>query len=412
MRLFKWGPRHQEKRTTLKIKELSVQDRLSYLVNKALQHSATDAELQELSDLLRADESGVISRQIEELLRKDLVPVEEPYNTAYWDNIASRILAADHPQDTPVVPIRRRWGWAVAAGIALLLMSGSAWWLANKRSPVPAALTKQQPEKDILPGGNKATLTLADGTEIPLDSAVSNSLAQQGNTTISKPGNGQLAYTLQNGKLQNGPQQYNTLRTPRGGQFQLQLPDGSKVWLNASSSLRYPTAFSNTRKVELTGEAYFEITPDAGRPFSVSVDGMEVQVLGTAFNVMAYNDEDAIKTTLLQGAVKVNSKRLYPGQGASLNRQNGQMSVLDDVNTDEVLAWKNGYIQFEGNDIRSVMRLIARWYDVEVVYKGTVAAHFRGTVPSNVPVSRVLKMLEMTGEVHFEIKGKQIIVSP
>ncbi|HJT74619.1 MAG TPA: FecR domain-containing protein, partial [Chitinophaga sp.] len=165
-------------------------------------------------------------------------------------------------------------------------------------------------------------------------------------------------------------------------------------------------------KVELTGEAYFEIAPDASRPFSVNVDDMEVQVLGTTFNIMAYNDEDAIKTTLLQGAVKVNSKRLYPGQGASLNRQNGQVSIQDNINTDEVLAWKNGYIQFEGNDIHSVMRLIARWYDVDVVYKAPVTAHFRGTIPSNVPVSRVLKMLELTGEVHFEIKGKQIIVSP
>lgn len=395
-----------------------MQDRLSYLVNKALQHTATADELQELSGLLQSDEDGSISRQIEHLLREGLIPVEETYDSQYWDDMASRILASDRSQETPVVHLHttRRWRWGLVAGVALLLLSGSAWWLASKRAAAPAVVRVQLPPEDILPGGNKATLTLADGTQIPLDSAVNNALAQQGQTIISKPGSGQLAYTLQDNKLQDGPQQFNTLRTPKGGQFQLQLPDGSKVWLNASSSLRYPTAFTNNRKVELTGEAYFEIAANASMPFIVGADDMEVQVLGTQFNIMAYSDEESVKTTLLQGAVKVtnkgNSKRLYPGQGASLNRQSGQMAIQENVNTEEVLAWKNGFIQFEGNDIRSVMRLIARWYDVDIVYTAPVQAHFRGSIPSNVPVSRVLKMLEMTGEVHFEIKGRQIIVSP
>jgi ferric-dicitrate binding protein FerR (iron transport regulator) len=168
--------------------------------------------------------------------------------------------------------------------------------------------------------------------------------------------------------------------------------------------------------VELQGEAYFEVARQAGQSFVVKVDEMEVKVLGTHFNIMAYDDEPEVKTVLLEGAVEVKNagfaRKLKPGQGASLDRKSGVLELLPEVNTEEAVAWKNGFIQLEGNDIRSAMRQIARWYDVEVVYKGNVPAHFRGIVPRNVPVSQVLKMLELTGEVHFEIGDRQIIVSP
>lgn len=388
-------------------------DRLSYLINQVLHHSATAAEWKELSDLLDADSEGVISSRIEALLRQDIGTADIPYDHQYWDNIAGKILTADKPVPAPLVAIRgnRKWRWGVAACIALLLLSGSTWYLLQRKTSAPVARI-QPTQREILPGGNRASLTLADGTEIPLDSSINNTLAQQGNTIISKPGNGRLAY--QSGSvLSRGIPPYNTLCTPRGGQFQVQLPDGSNVWLNASSSLRYPVAFTGqTRMVELTGEAYFEVAPNATQPFIVKAAQTDVQVLGTQFNIMSYDDETSVKTTLITGAVKVNNKRLYPGQGADIDRQSGRLSVQEHVNTEAVIAWKNGLIQLEGEDIHVVMRLIARWYDVSVVYNAPVNAHFRGIIPRNVPLPQVLKMLEMTGEVHFSVKDKQIIVSP
>jgi transmembrane sensor len=390
-----------------------VHDRLSYLINQVLHQSATAAEWKELSDLLDADGDGLTSSHIEALLRQDIGTGDTPYDRQYWDNIASNILAADKPVSGPLVAIRgnRKWRWGVAACILLLLLSGSTWYLLQRKKTAPVAQVQQE-QQDILPGGNRASLTLADGTEIPLDSSINNTLAQQGNTVISKPGNGRLAY--QSGSvLSREIPQYNILRTPRGGQFQVQLPDGSNVWLNASSSLRYPVAFTgHTRTVELTGEAYFEIAPNAGQPFIVKAAHTDVQVLGTQFNMMAYDDETNVKTTLLTGAVKVNNRKLYPGQGADVDRQSGRLSVQEHVNTEAVIAWKNGLMQLEGEDIHVVMRLIARWYDVSVVYHAPVNAHFRGIIPRNVPLTQVLKMLEMTGEVHFSVKDKQIIVSP
>lgn len=388
-------------------------DRLSYLINQVLHHSATEAEWKELSDLLDADGDGLISSRIEALLKQDIKAGDSPYDHQYWDTVANRILGADKPAEMPLKAIRGngRWRWGVAACIALLLLSGATWYILQRKIIAPITRTKQPPA-DVPAGSNRASLILADGTEIPLDSSINNTLAQQGNTVISKPGNGRLAYQ-QGSVLSPEIPSYNTLRTPKGGQFQVQLPDGSNVWLNASSSLRYPVAFTgDTRTVELNGEAYFEIAPNAAQPFIVKAAHTDVQVLGTQFNMMAYDDESSVKTTLLTGAVKVNNRRLYPGQGASIDRQSGQLSVQEHVNTEAVIAWKNGLMQLEGEDIHVVMRLIARWYDVTVVYNAPVNAHFRGIIPRNVPLSQVLKMLEMTDEVHFSVKDKQIIVSP
>jgi ferric-dicitrate binding protein FerR (iron transport regulator) len=393
---------------------LQVQDRLAYLIQQVASNTATVDELQELSDLVKTDQAGNISRQIETMLLEGMPPDNTTYDTTYWDNVADKILAVDHaPADRPV----KLYKWmAVAAAVALLIISAGAYLLLQPhKQPLPIADVRQPV---ITPGGNRAVLVLADGTQIPLDSAVNGALAQQGNTQIIKPDSGHLTYT-HNGGTPNAEVQYNTLRTPRGGQFQLQLPDGTKVWLNAASSLKYPTAFTGKeRNVELTGEAYFEVAHSSTLPFRVNINTgrMKVDVLGTRFNIMAYEEEELVKTTLLEGAVKVtgdgNGKRLEPGQGASLNKRNGTMEVLDHVNMEEAVAWKNGSFQFEGNDIQSVMRQIARWYDVDVVYKAPVPAHFRGIIPRNAQVSQLLHTLELTGEVHFEIRGKQIIVSP
>lgn len=417
---------------------MSTQNRLTYLLGQAMQRSATDAELQELIMLIREDNNGSITREVEAMLLKELPDTAAAgYDMSYWDDIAGRILTADKPESerndnsteeagsSPAViqlsPWRHlRW---ISAAAAVLVLSFGVYWFLRPAAPKPTTVATTRVSDDVTPGGNKAMLVLADGTEIPLDSAGSGALTQQGNTSIVQPAGGQLLYTQQTGGPENVDLvQYNTLRTPRGGQFQVTLPDGTKAWLNAASSLKYPVAFKGTsRQVELTGEAYFEVAHNKAMPFKVMVrtgqqDSMEVAVLGTQFNIMAYADETLVKTTLLEGAVKVSnsgvSKQLAPGQGAYLDRQHHTLALQQQVDTEEAVAWKNGLIQLDGNDITSIMRMIARWYDVDVIYTAPVPAHFRGIIPRNVPVSQVLKMMEMTGEVHFEIKGKQIIVSP
>lgn len=374
--------------------------------------------------LIREDVSGAVTQQVETRLLEELPHnAAEGYDVAYWDDIAGRILAADRPERidaaTRVAPLRRL-RWVPAAAAAVVLLAVGAYWRWKPAAPSPVIIAAAPPQKDVAPGGNKAVLTLADGTELPLDSTASGALAQQGNTNILQPAGGQLVYASSG---TSAILQYNTLRTPRGGQFKVTLPDGTNVWLNAASSLRYPVAFKGkVRQVELTGEAYFEVARHAAMPFKVTVrtgqqtDSMEVAVLGTQFNIMAYADEAVVKTTLLEGAVKVsskgNSRQLAPGQGAQLDKQQDLLTFQREANTEEAVAWKNGLMQLEGKDIAAVMRMIARWYNVEVVFTAPVAAHFRGIIPRNVPVSQVLKILEMTGEVHFEIRDRQIIVSP
>lgn len=414
---------------------MSTQERLTYLLAQALHRSATEAELLELSTLIRTDESGALTRQLESMLLQELR--EDPaadYDMAYWDGKIGDILSADRqdispeqePEEDNLLPLypRRRLRWIPAAAAAVLFLSVSLYWLLHRTGNKAPALATSATSHDIAPGTNKALLTLADGTEIPVDTAANGVLTQQGTTSITQVAGGQLLYSSKNGQGKEADiTQFNILRTPRGGQFQLRLPDGTRVWLNAASALKYPVAFHGPdRRVELTGEAYFEVAPDAGMPFKVTVrtgqykDSMEVAVLGTQFNIMAYPDETMVKTTLLEGAVKVisnnNSKQLAPGQGALLDKQHQTLRLQQHADTEEAVAWKNGFIQLEGNDMASIMRMIARWYDVEVLFTADVPAHFRGAIPKNVPVSQVLKMMEMTGEVHFEIRGNQIVVSP
>lgn len=390
---------------------MTSRQRLAALLRKAADATATDMELQELADLVQQDTSGERAEEIAALLRVEAA-ASQPYDKVHWDALAGHILAADRPQPAKVIPLRSR-AWTWAAAIALLLVSAAAYWLMRRPDAVKPPMLAERQQQDIAPGGNRAVLTLGDGTEISLDSAGNGILAQQGNAKVIKTGNGELRY---NAPANGGRPVFNKISTPRGGQYTITLPDGSRVWLNASSSLRYPAVFEGDRIVELTGEAYFEVAKRAGQVFSVKVNDMEVKVLGTHFNIMAYDDEPAVKTTLLEGAVVVKkagvSQTLKPGQGASLHRQSGILELLPAVNTDEAVAWKNGFIQFAGSDIRAAMRQVSRWYNVDVVYKGEVPEHFSGAVPRNVPVSQVLRFLELTGAVHFEIKDRQIVVSP
>ena len=247
-----------------------------------------------------------------------------------------------------------------------------------------------------------------------LDDASNGNLAQQGNTKVIKL-NGKLDYKASGSSASEIL--YNTISTPRGGQYQIELPDGSQVWLNAASSLRFPTAFAGKeRKVEISGEAYFEITKNKSMPFVVKINEAEVQVLGTHFNVMAYNDEAAVKTTLLEGSVKFkssdNTSTLIPGQQSQLTKD-GKVKVVDGVDVDKVVAWKNGAFNFHGEDMDAIGRQLARWYDVEVVNNSKIEGLFYAEdIPKNIKLSEVLKMLQLTGEVSFKVEGRRIIVMP
>lgn len=318
-----------------------------------------------------------------------------------------------HQKPASIVSIFRRY--AAAAAVLLLLAAGYFIYKSNSRQPDLAKNTsqKQRFKNDVPPGTDKAILTLADGTTIVLDDEVNGALANQGATKVLKF-NGKISYQT----TQQSSQEvlFNTISTPRGGQYEVVLPDGSAVWLNAASSIRFPTVFQgNDRKVELTGEAYFEITKNKFKPFIVSINKSQIEVLGTHFNVMAYEDEAVLKTTLLEGSVKFVSgnttKILVPGQQSQLTK-GGVIAVASGVDVDDVMAWKNGIFHFEGEDIGVVTRQLSRWYDVDVEYRKKIDDLFYAEMPRNTKLSDALKALELTGKVHFEIEGKKIIVHP
>jgi ferric-dicitrate binding protein FerR (iron transport regulator) len=258
---------------------------------------------------------------------------------------------------------------------------------------------------------------LADGRVIDLDNSGAGLLAQEGNTSIINK-DGKIIYGPN--KKGNPETIYNTISTPRGGQYQLVLPDDTKVWLNATSALKFPVAFTgNNRTVELTGEAYFEVAKNPARPFIVKVKEVEVKVLGTHFNVMAYSEEDAIKTTLLEGSVKVSTQQpgkegsamLKPGEQVSVS-QSSKLSQPIPVQTEEVVSWKNGKFHFNNADIKVIMRQIARWYDVEVEYQNISAqTQLGGIVSRKENLRQLLDYFEIAGKVHFTVEGRKIIVS-
>lgn len=326
------------------------------------------------------------------------------------------------------------FGFAAAAVAVILLTVSNVFFRDNKpvneiNQVVEIAKTtlKQKPlyKNDVKPGGNKAILTLADGTKIVLDDASKGALTSQGNTTIIKLDDGRLAYNSQDvSKITSKAVLYNTLSTPRGGQYCVTLPDGTVVWLNASTSLKFPVAFAgNERRVEVKGEAYFEVTKNAAMPFVVKAGNEEIKVLGTHFNVTAYADDKVIKTTLLEGSVEVSLPNLsgsgkessiitlQPGQQAQLDKENA-ITVVD-ANPKEAIAWKNGYFMFKNENIESIMLKISRWYDIEVKYDvNTDMKDFTGTIARTNNVSDVLTMLELTEIIHFKIEGKTITVLP
>jgi ferric-dicitrate binding protein FerR (iron transport regulator) len=306
--------------------------------------------------------------------------------------------------------------WQSAAAAILILLTAGIYYYQNSPEPVLVKTETPRFKNDILPGNNKAILTLDDGSKINLDDAKTGILASESNIDIKKTGAGQLEYAA--GTQSVKTVKYNILSTPMGGEYQLVLPDGSKVWLNSGSTLRFPTAFiGSERIVELKGEAYFDIAKNPKMPFLVRTNNaMDIKVLGTQFNIMAYDDEKNINTTLIEGSVEVlkgsGKTMLKPGQEAILNRGSGNIKVAS-ADLEQAIAWKNGYFIFYNENIESIMRKVSRWYNVDVVYQGNLSnKDFVGTISRNKNISELLKMLELTGAVHFSIDGRRITVMP
>lgn len=312
--------------------------------------------------------------------------------------------------------LRVRAWYAAAATIILILSSGLYFNNLRKKAPVLTKTESPRFKNDVLPGDNRAVLTLDDGSQINLDDAQNGVLASEDNTDIRKTGSGKLEYSAGEKLIQTV--KYNTLSTPMGGQYQLSLPDGSKVWLNSGSSIRFPTAFiGKERVVELKGEAYFDITENKKMPFIVRTNkSMDIKVLGTQFNVMAYDDEKSINTTLVEGSVQILKESgtafLEPGQAAILNKGTGKIKVAE-ADIDEAVAWKNGYFIFSNENIESIMRKVSRWYNIEVDYQGNLSnKDFVGAISRDKNISELLKMLELTGAIHFKVDGRRVTVMP
>lgn len=334
--------------------------------------------------------------------------------------------------ETPVkrLPVHRWWSYAAAALLILVLLSGGAYFsfFSHRQGKMVKWTDRgQQPENDIAPGNNRAVLSLANGQRILLDSAHTGLLTSQGNARVVKVNNGMVRYasprTSLEGRLQPAAVQFNTLTTPRGGQYHLVLSDGTGVWLNASSSIRFPVLFTGSeRDVEITGEVYFEVAENKSAPFKVKAGGAEIEVLGTHFNVNAYGDEAKVNVALLEGRVKVQSLAgslqggypsavIAPGEEARLNKD-GSLKLIRDADVDAAIAWKEGWFQFKNADIKTIMRQIERWYDITVIYQGDISIHFSGQLPRNENISGIFEKLALTNEVHFRIEGKKVVVMP
>lgn len=334
-----------------------------------------------------------------------------------------------------VIPFfKRTWVRRVAAAAAIIIgIAGGTYFIFNQANKEEIAKTEPQETRfknDVAaPMKAKAMITLADGSTVALDSVAYGNLATQGNVNVMMTADGRIVYREQSKGA--GEMQYNTLSNPRGSKvIDMTLADGSRVWLNAGSSLTYPVAFIGTeRKVSITGEAYFEVAHNTKMPFKVSKDEMEVQVLGTHFNVNAYDDESKIKVTLLEGKVLVftttNNKpqttNLSPGQqavvvpvpnisGSGVEGHNGQLTTNNSADLAEVMSWKNGKFYFDGADIKTMMRQLSRWYNVEVEYKADIKSSFVAKISRDEPVTELLKILELTNLVHFKIEGNKIEV--
>lgn len=415
-------------------------DEIIYLLNKYLNNQCSSQELDRVMELLKqgkyqAEWALVLAEASDKALQGDLQADMSPEEISAWHERIKQTL-----QERSAVALPKRkiyWTrFAAAAMILFALSFGTYYFITNYIGSNQQPLTNN----DIAPGGNKAYLTLADGRKLTLDSAAIGQLAEESNIKITKTADGQIVYEVQSIKTitpESGQASqseadpndnlklttYNTIETPKGGQYQVVLSDGTKVWLNADSRLTYPSRFDgDDRQVKIAGEAYFEVAHVKNKPFKVESNRQVIEVLGTHFNVSSYEEDKATKTTLLEGSVQVTSTSgqsanqqinqstlLRPGQQSLLSDK--KMHVTSDIDLEEITAWKNGYFKFS-ESLESIMAKVARWYDVEVVYQDDFGGElkFYGKVSRSKNLSAILEIIESTENVRFQVKGRRVIV--
>lgn len=393
------------------------------LFKRYLNNACTAEEIDLLLVQFNTLNEEELRKSISDALRNGNEPISQlpdlkAHLSLLYKNIVPQLMK-EEDHSIKMLPFykRKAFLYLAAACLALTVASVAAIFYKNYPTLNFSDLTALPAEKDIHPGGNKAILTLADGKAIVLNEAADGELLKAAGILIRKTGNGQLVYEVAADQRGAASNTYNTITTPKGGTYQVILPEGTKVWLNAASSIKFNASFTSLkeRKIELTGEAYFEVTKDVKHPFKVHTAKQEVTVLGTHFNISSYADESMLKTTLFEGSVKVSNLHkmedqviLKPGQQSVI--ANGKITV-DQADIDEVLAWKNGLFVFNDEPLEHIMKKVSRWYDVEVIYEPGLDKNklFGGSVSRFDKVSKVLRQLELTGGVHFKIEEGRII---
>ncbi|PSL45411.1 FecR family protein [Chitinophaga niastensis] len=392
---------------------------LKELFKKYLDETLTPEEFSQLYEMIHA---GYDPEVLDELLDGVLSNPDFTVSSGDYDKkeVFASLLAKIEEREvkevlpTPVIPIYRKRWIAVGAAAIIFLLAGSIYWMLAMRNPSNQLVAeKKQVKFDAPPGRSGAILTLSNGKQIELDNTQNGSLAQQGNTRLLKQG-GKLSYKTEDAFADKPMVLYNVVTTPRGRQFQLVLADGTRVWLNAASSIKFPTTFNGKeRRVAVSGEAYFEVAHNYNMPFVVQVNKSEIAVLGTHFDVLNYNDENNISATLLEGSIKVTNASqhilLVPGEQGKIERATGELSSKK-VDADQVIAWTKGELAISNSDFSGLMRQISRWYDVDVVFQGNVPnVRIGGFLHRDVNLSTVLDFLGENG-VRYKTEGKTITI--
>lgn len=397
-------------------------ERLLFLISALVNNTINKPQLDELAKYIKATEhSPDVDAILQEhwnsitLLTKEVAPKEEIYYKIIADKRFQRSQRSR--KKTTSVKLYQHFVRYATGAAAILLITVSVYLAFRSKAPEQsqATIVKKNIDTNKAADQKNTVLALADGSQIIISDNKNGTLAQQGNTSINQL-NGQLIYKDMGINL-NATTLYNTITTPKGRNFELTLLDGTKVWLNAASSLSYPVAFNSTeRRVKINGEAYFEVAKNKRQPFVVEANGTEVKVLGTHFNVSAYDDDPSVKTTLLEGSVKVSKNNietmLTPGKQAIAFNNTDNIKVLN-ADAEGAVAWKNGYFNFNNEDITTVMKTLARWYDIEVEYMpGIKGKTYGGTISKFEDIDKMLSSIELTGTVHFKKEGRKVLVTP
>jgi transmembrane sensor len=366
------------------------------LIQRFVNNTATEEELELLFKLIEDEEfTAALSSFMDEDLK-------------------SRLLQAKEEKTHPIRKMPIKW---IAIAASLLLIASVSIYIFNA-GKATKQITKIDAEKNVIkPGSNQAILTLNNGEQVVLNNSKTGLISKQPGVQILKSNNGTIVYKISNTSHSNTQNEFNTITTPKGGQYQIVLEDGSKIWLNAQSSIKLPTTFGlKERRIEITGEVYCEISKDSKRPFKVAYGNQVVEVLGTHFNINAYADESTTKTTLLEGSIKLTNiqtsqgKLLVPNEQGVLIKK-GNILAIKRVETESVIAWKNGYFMFDQEPLESIMRKVSRWYDVEIVYNNNPPQKkFGGRLSKFDDINKLLDVLEATGSVKFETQGRRITV--